>query len=37
MLMSGLENPSAGSIIFENQNFSEINEEQKTAIRKRLD
>ena len=35
MLMSGLENPSAGSIIFENQNFSEINEEQKTAIRKK--
>ena len=35
MLMSGLENPSKGSIIFENQDFSKISEEQKTAIRKK--
>ncbi len=35
MLMSGLENPSAGSIIFENENFSIISEKQKTAIRKK--
>ena len=33
--MSGLENPSAGSIIFENENFSIISEKQKTAIRKK--
>ena len=32
--MSGLENPSTGSIIFQNQDFSKISEEQKTAIRK---
>ena len=35
MLMSGLENPSTGSIIFENNNFSAIDEEQKTFIRKK--
>ena len=35
MLMSGLENPSSGSIIFENKDFSKISEEQKTAIRKK--
>ena len=35
MLMSGLENPSKGSIIFENQDFSKISEEQKTKIRKK--
>ena len=35
MLMSGLENPSAGSIIFQNQEFSKMSEEQKTAIRKK--
>ena len=35
MLMSGLENPSTGSIIFENKDFSKISEEQKTAIRKK--
>ena len=35
MLMSGLENPSKGSIIFENKEFSKICEEQKTAIRKK--
>ena len=34
MLMSGLENPSKGSIIFQNQDLSKISEEQKTAIRK---
>ena len=35
MLMSGLENPSKGSIIFENQDFSKISEDEKTAIRKK--
>ena len=35
MLMSGLENPSTGSVVFENQNFSKISEEQKTTIRKK--
>ena len=35
MLMSGLETPSTGSIIFENENFSIISEKQKTAIRKK--
>ena len=35
MLMSGLENPSTGSIIFENKDFSKISEEQRTAIRKK--
>ena len=35
MLMSGLENPSTGSIIFQNQDLSKISEEQKTAIRKK--
>jgi len=35
MLMCGLENPSTGSIIFENKDFSIISEEQKTAIRKK--
>ena len=34
MLMAGLENPTTGSIIFQNQNFSKISEEQKTSIRK---
>ena len=34
MLMSGLENPSTVSIIFQNQDLSKISEEQKTAIRK---
>ena len=32
--MSGLENPSTGSIIFQNQDLSKISEEQKTSIRK---
>ena len=35
MLMSGLENPSTGSIIFEKKDFSKISEEQKTSIRKK--
>ena len=35
MLMSGLENPSTGSIVFQNQDLSTISEEQKTAIRKK--
>ena len=35
MLMSGLEKPSTGSIIFKNQDLSKISEEQKTAIRKK--
>ena len=33
--MSGLENPSAGSIIFQDKDFSKISEEQKTSIRKK--
>ena len=35
MLMSGLENPSSGTIIFENKDFSIISDEQKAAIRKK--
>ena len=35
MLMSGLEKPSSGSIFFQNQDFSKINEEKKTEIRKK--
>ena len=35
MLMSGLENPSTGSIIFQNIDFAEVSEEEKTAIRKK--
>ena len=35
MLMSGLEKPSTGSIIFQNIDFSKVNEEEKTAIRKK--
>ena len=35
MLMSGLEQPSSGSIFFQNQDFSKINEEKKTEIRKK--
>ena len=34
MLMSGLEKPTTGSIFFQNQDFSKISEEKKTAIRK---
>ena len=29
MLMSGLEKPTSGSIVFDNQNFSEISEKKK--------
>jgi len=35
MLMSGLENPSTGSIIFQNIDLSKVSEEQKTIIRKK--
>ena len=35
MLMSGLEKPTKGSIFFQNQDFSKIDEEQKTEIRKK--
>ncbi|MBC33022.1 MAG: ABC transporter ATP-binding protein [Rickettsiales bacterium] len=35
MLMSGLEQPTSGSIVFDNQNFSEISEKKKTEIRKK--
>ena len=34
MLMSGLEKPTTGSIFFQNQDFSKISEDKKTAIRK---
>jgi len=34
MLMSGLEKPTTGSIIFQGQDISKVNEEQSTAIRK---
>ena len=35
MLMSGLEKPTSGKIIFNNVNFSEISEMKKTQIRKK--
>jgi putative ABC transport system ATP-binding protein len=35
MLMSGLEQPTTGSIIFSNNDFSKISEEKKTEIRKK--
>ena len=35
MLMSGLEEPTTGSIFFNNENFSKISEKKKTQIRKR--
>ena len=35
MLMSGLEQPTTGSIIFSNDDFSKISEEKKTEIRKK--
>jgi len=35
MLMSGLEKPSTGSIIFQNIDFSKVSEEEKTVIRKK--
>ena len=34
MLMSGLEKPSTGSIIFQGQDISKASEEKNTAIRK---
>ena len=35
MLLSGLQNPSTGSIFFKNDNLSIISEEKKTEIRKK--
>ena len=35
MLMSGLENPTTGSIFFNNQNLSKISEAKKTQIRRK--
>ncbi len=35
MLMSGLENPTTGSIIFNNQDLSKIGEKKRTEIRKK--
>ena len=35
MLMSGLENPTTGSIFFDNEEFSKISEKKKTQIRKK--
>ena len=35
MLMSGLENPTTGSIFFGNEDFSKIGEKKKTQIRKK--
>ena len=35
MLMSGLEEPTTGSIFFNNENFSKISEKKKTQIRKK--
>ena len=35
MLMSGLENPTTGSILFDNVDFTKINEKKKTLIRKK--
>ena len=35
MLMSGLENPTTGSIFFGNEDFSKISEKKKTQIRKK--
>ena len=35
MLMSGLEKPTSGKIIFNNVKFSEISEKKKTQIRKK--
>lgn len=35
MLMSGLENPTSGSIFFDNEDFSKISEKKKTQIRKK--
>ena len=35
MLLSGLENPTTGSIFFDNEDFSKISEKKKTQIRKK--
>ena len=35
MLMSGLENPTTGSIFFDNEDFSKISEKKKSQIRKK--
>ena len=35
MIMSGLENPTSGKIIFKNIDFSKISEKKKTEIRKK--
>ena len=35
MLMAGLENPTTGSIIFQNQDLSKISEEQKLQYEKK--
>ena len=35
MLMSGLENSSTGSVVFQNIDFSKVSEDEKTAIRKK--
>jgi putative ABC transport system ATP-binding protein len=35
MIMSGLENPTSGTIIFKNVDFSKISEKKKTEIRKK--
>ena len=35
MLMSGLENPTKGSIVFDNEDLSEIGERRRTEIRKK--
>ena len=35
MLMSGLENPTNGSIVFDNEDLSEISERRRTEIRKK--
>ena len=35
MLMSGLEEPTTGSILFNNEDFSKISEKKKTEIRKK--
>ena len=35
MLMSGLENPTTGSLSFDNEDFSKISEKKKTQIRKK--
>ena len=36
MLMSGLEQPTTGSIIFSNNDFSKISEEKKLKLEKKI-